>query len=126
LALTKNQRILIVSDFEEIRTNLIDLLEDLDQRLDTITDATSHLDNPITNDIENQLIASKNVESIDFLAKITLQDIEKIKQALSQIDQGTYGICSSCGVTIQKQQLSKTPFSNLCIQCQNKDNDRES
>jgi RNA polymerase-binding transcription factor DksA len=34
-----------------------------------------------------------------------------------QLDQGTYGHCSSCGEPIGARRLQVLPYSDLCISC---------
>ncbi len=44
--------------------------------------------------------------------------IRKIDEALSRIEQGTYGICEVCGQLIRKPRLLNMPFAHTCIECQ--------
>ncbi len=44
--------------------------------------------------------------------------IYKIDEALIAIEDGTYGVCESCGKLIQKPRLSALPFAKTCIECQ--------
>jgi DnaK suppressor protein len=46
--------------------------------------------------------------------------LREIDNAISKIDDGTYGICDECGETISKKRLSVIPYSNLCIACKSK------
>jgi DnaK suppressor protein len=43
--------------------------------------------------------------------------ISKIKEALSRIDQGTFGICEECGGDISGERLEARPVTTLCIDC---------
>jgi DnaK suppressor protein len=43
--------------------------------------------------------------------------ISKIREALERIDEGTYGICESCGEDISEQRLKARPVTTLCIDC---------
>lgn len=40
-----------------------------------------------------------------------------IDEALSRIEDGTYGTCESCGEKIAKGRLMAMPFAKLCISC---------
>jgi len=51
--------------------------------------------------------------------------IGKIKDALERIDQGTYGICESCGEDISDERLKARPVTTLCIECKKKQEDEE-
>jgi DnaK suppressor protein len=46
--------------------------------------------------------------------------LREIDNAISKIEDGTYGICDECGEIISKKRLSVIPYSNLCIACKSK------
>lgn len=47
-----------------------------------------------------------------------VQDLlDKIEKALEKIDEGTYGICESCGEPIDAARLRALPNALLCIRC---------
>lgn len=43
--------------------------------------------------------------------------INKIKEALGRIDDGTFGICDVCGEEISEARLKARPVTTLCIDC---------
>ncbi len=43
--------------------------------------------------------------------------IMKVKEALDRIDNGTFGICESCGKAISEKRLMARPVTTLCIGC---------
>ena len=43
--------------------------------------------------------------------------INKIKEALERIDDGTFGICEMCGEDISVARLKARPVTTLCIDC---------
>jgi DnaK suppressor protein len=43
--------------------------------------------------------------------------IMKVKEALDRIDNGTFGICESCGRPISEKRLMARPVTTLCIEC---------
>ncbi|MGQ9645975.1 MAG: RNA polymerase-binding protein DksA [Thermodesulfobacteriota bacterium] len=43
--------------------------------------------------------------------------IQKVKEALDRIDNGTFGICESCGKPISEKRLMARPVTTLCIEC---------
>lgn len=51
--------------------------------------------------------------------------IDKIKEALERIDQGTFGICEMCGKEISQERLMARPVTTLCIECKKKQEARE-
>lgn len=43
--------------------------------------------------------------------------LKKIDEAIDKIENGTYGICESCGETISTKRLEARPVTTLCIEC---------
>ena len=44
--------------------------------------------------------------------------IQQIDEALHRIEDGTYGVCTSCGQLIRKPRLLNQPFVLTCMECQ--------
>ena len=51
--------------------------------------------------------------------------MEKIQVALRRIDDGTFGICESCGQRIDVARLRARPVTTLCIECKREAEQRE-
>ena len=49
------------------------------------------------------------------------QLIGKIKDALSRIEDGTYGICEECDEEISESRLRARPVTTQCIDCKTKE-----
>ncbi len=43
--------------------------------------------------------------------------IQKIREALQRIDDGSFGICEECGDDITIERLKARPVTTLCIEC---------
>jgi len=50
--------------------------------------------------------------------------VQAIDEALSRVDDGSYGICESCESDIAEARLEALPFTRLCVNCQ-ADRERE-
>ena len=50
--------------------------------------------------------------------------IKSIEDALQRLDDGSYGVCDSCGLEIAEERLEALPFTRLCRDCQ-QDQERE-
>ena len=51
--------------------------------------------------------------------------IMKVKEALDRIDNGTFGICESCGKPISEKRLMARPVTTQCIDCKTEDEKKE-
>lgn len=49
--------------------------------------------------------------------KAMLADVDA---ALERIEDGTYGVCESCGVQIGSDRMTYRPMSRLCVACKSK------
>ncbi|GAA1784741.1 TraR/DksA family transcriptional regulator [Nostocoides veronense] len=54
------------------------------------------------------------------LANNAREILEQDQHALERIDDGTYGICESCGQPIGKLRLEAAPRATLCVPCKTK------
>src|SRR5207253_1003463 len=50
--------------------------------------------------------------------------IKSIEDALDRLNDGSYGVCESCGLEIAEERLEALPFTLLCRDCQ-QDQERE-
>jgi DnaK suppressor protein len=49
--------------------------------------------------------------------------LRSVRQALSRIDDGTYGSCLQCEGEIGPKRLNALPWTPLCIECQKQTDD---
>ena len=47
----------------------------------------------------------------------TLDLLSKANRALERVEDGTYGLCESCGKAIPVERLEVLPYSTLCVEC---------
>ena len=43
--------------------------------------------------------------------------IEALQEALSKVDEGSYGCCERCGAQIDPERLAILPATTLCVDC---------
>ena len=106
-----------MKEFKQVRENLLDMLEDIDNGLGKITDNSNPSDINIANDLDQPTVDIDCNNSETASKDKISSEIDTLKQAISQIDSSTYGICLSCGQPIRKQDLTAAPLSNHCIHC---------
>ena len=51
--------------------------------------------------------------------------ITKVKEALDRIEDGTFGICESCGRPISEKRLMVRPVTTQCIECKTEEEQKE-
>src|SRR5215470_13110686 len=71
-----------------------------------VLDAAESSEADIQDDIELALIQMKS------------ETLHKIEEALSRLDEGTYGYCFECGDEISERRLRALPFAVRCKDCE--------
>jgi DnaK suppressor protein len=108
------------NDLEYFKTLLTDQLEELlDHADDTVSGMTAQKENFPDPTDRASLEADRN-----FMLRIRDREhklIKKIKKTLDRIDNGTFGICESCGEDIATERLKARPVTTQCIECKTKE-----
>ena len=99
--------------------------EDLKQQLQALEEELSHRFERISGDLKSdhsadfaeQVTERENDEVLLGLQRETSEALLQIRQALRQVDDGSYGICESCGKEIGAERLKAMPFATRCIHC---------
>jgi DnaK suppressor protein len=75
---------------------------------------------------ETDLAASEVNQNLVFrLRDRERQLLAKIDEAMSRIDDGSFGACADCEEPIEVRRLEARPMSTLCIACKEKQEHRE-
>ena len=104
---------------EVFRTMLIQKINELlSEAGKTVSEMTNGKDNfPDPND-RASLESDRNFE-------LRIRDRErklivKMQEAIKRIDDGTFGVCESCGGPISEKRLTARPVTTDCINCKTK------
>ena len=100
--------------YEALKAELQQKLAELQSRLANIKkDVTqSH-----SGDSAEQAQERENDEVVDAIGNETAQSIRVIQAALSRIDDGSYGLCDTCGKDIGEARLAAVPEATRCVDC---------
>jgi len=107
--------------FKELLLNQIEEL--LSQADDTVSGMTLPKENFPDPTDRASLEADRN-----FMLRIRDREsklIKKIKKALERIENGTFGICETCGEEISVKRLKARPVTTQCIDCKTKEEAQE-
>ena len=105
---------------EEERVRLQGLSDDYEQELEEARLSESSSDR--SPDPGNAEASSTKLEYAKELSieQNTLDLLRKVEWALAKIEDGTYGICESCGKSIPLARLDGLPYATLCVDCARK------
>lgn len=71
-------------------------------------------------DIADKASSSYTKEFMFSKSNSDRQLLQAIDAALDRIDSGEYGLCDECGEQIGEKRLTAIPWADLCIRCQEK------
>jgi len=103
-----------MSENSEIESALKAKLSELLGRAEIIE---ADLRQPLDADSEEQAVDLADDESLAGVDAVLRQEIHEIRDALLRIENGTYGVCASCGDAIGAARLAAQPTATRCIRC---------
>ena len=112
--LMKKKDVKYFEDF--LRDRLQELLSQADDTVSGMTEQKENFPDPTD---RATLESDRN-----FMLRIRDREhklIKKIKKALERIENGTFGICESCGEEISIERLKARPVTTQCIECKTKE-----
>jgi RNA polymerase-binding transcription factor DksA len=63
--------------------------------------------------------SSDNDDVLFSIAHQTKVELANVKNIMSNIEQGNFGLCQKCGETIEIESLNNNPFEKTCNHCKN-------
>lgn len=106
-----------MEDYSEIREQLRADLERIAARDQEVREAMRRKDPAGNLSFEDLGIDGELDDVLDTLGDRSRTELLDVWNALQRIDRGTYGVCSSCGRTIDKERLKALPATEYCIEC---------
>lgn len=100
-----------MEDTKSVQERLSRQAEELRSRIDTIQKAER------TETAEGQTDAAHMWENADLRADEldeAVGELRDIDAALSRLDEGTYGVCVTCGKPISEERLELLPTTTIC------------
>ena len=103
-------------DFDIAKQELLKLKEEYETRIDKIED---HIQNPqdsLNEHWDDQAISYRQNDMRKNLLGEARQSLIYVENALSRIENGTYGECEVCGKDIEEKRLEALPYATLCME----------
>jgi DnaK suppressor protein len=108
-------RDVLVADREATEALIARLIDDLD----SFTDARKDGATDDEHDPEGPTLAFERSQSTAILEQ-TRQHFAQIESAMLRLDEGTFGVCVTCGKDIPFARLEVRPYSTQCVACASK------
>ena len=71
-----------------------------------------------TQDIADKANMAYNKEFIFSLTDAERDQLQLIEEALARLNEGEFGVCSSCSNEIKASRLEAVPWAKYCLNCQ--------
>lgn len=102
-------------------TNYTAVKKELEEKLQKLVARVEEIDADLSeqpdDDWEERAAETEGDEVLASVGNISLDEIEQIRQALHQIESGTYGTCTRCGTAIPTERLELLPYATTCTKC---------
>lgn len=103
---------------EKYRRLLEEKKNSLSNDLAKTRDAEEETTEESTQDIADKAVSSYTREFLYSLSDTDRNTLVRIDQALDRIDEGTFGFCQNCGVSMSEKRLNAVPWAPHCVDCQ--------
>lgn len=78
--------------------------------------AAEELESPEIEEVE-KATEQWDARVLSLLGAADLAALDRITAALRRLDDGTYGVCTECGIKIEPERLSVLPETPACFDC---------
>ncbi len=112
MAGTQDPRVALQAAREQVLVRLAGLERDFASFVEAAVSANADDEH----DPEGATIAFERQHVATLIADAQTQ-LEQIDAALARVDDGSYGICASCGRPIAAARLAARPTATTCIEC---------
>lgn len=106
-----------MEQYKSIQKKLESRRKQLEERIKSFKKRPGRLRQAADPDFQEQAVERQSDEVADFLDQKAHAELQKINQALSQMEHGQYGICIGCGKSISIKRLEALPYTDRCISC---------
>jgi len=111
----------MVTDFNILRSRLKSeqkrLIDQLEQLKASVRPAEERREGSPFGKREEEATESLELEKRLALEKRVREQLAEVEHTLHKFEEGTYGLCDSCGQHIDPARLEALPQANLCLSC---------
>jgi DnaK suppressor protein len=102
-----------------VRAGLLDRRAELESELAVLTDAPR---DPMGSVSFGKRVGEGTSQAVERLAqtsaaKALWTKLQDVVRALDKLDDGTYGLCDTCGGPIDPERLDAIPWATRCVTC---------
>lgn len=102
-------------DYSAAKNRLLELKQEYVNRIDKIEDHISNPQDDLNEHWDDQAISMRDNDMRKRLLLEAKEGLNYVNNALSRIENGTYGECTVCGEIIEEKRLEAVPYATLCM-----------
>lgn len=106
-----------MTDTSNIKERLLAMRSEYTKRVHALDKDLHHEEYAVEKDFAEQATQMENQQVLEALDDEAKYQLGQIDSALRRIEQGSYGICASCGEPIATSRLDAVPYTIHCIDC---------
>lgn len=110
---------------ETYKKKLLKKKEEIIHKISEAHNETKEVEAGIAQDVVDKAESSYTKEFLFSLSDSERKQLFLIDDALRRIEKGEYGLCQMCHKEIGKKRLEVVPWAPFCIDCQEKEEQRE-
>lgn len=103
--------------YERLKKEKAELLEKLEQSRTLGQPSLERKEGSPFGKREEEADEASELEKRLALEERLRESLNEVEHALQKYEAGTYGLCDSCGQTIEKDRLEAIPQASLCLSC---------
>jgi RNA polymerase-binding protein DksA len=112
----------IQNQFKNLETRLADraalLREEMKREREALEQRAGNQLTDASGDNGDEAVALMTVDINAYRIERQLKEIAAIEAACTRMENGSYGICTHCGIDIDYKRLIANPAAHRCIDCQ--------
>jgi DnaK suppressor protein len=93
------------------------LAEKLSELVGRAARIKADISEPMSADFEEQAVEAEDDEALLAQDSAIIEKIAAVRAAIRRVDDGTYGLCLTCGREIPAERLAAIPEAAHCIAC---------
>jgi len=105
-----------MKELEKIQKTLMERKRELEEQLTQLS--TEQITDGQVQDVGDQALSSIMESLRASLQDTEVEEYRRIVRALEMIEEGTYGICGDCKLSISQKRLKLFPNAVRCLSCQ--------
>jgi DnaK suppressor protein len=114
----------LAKKYEHLRVHLENekkrLLEEIEQQEASARSTDVRREGSPFGKREEEATESLELEKRLAVGRQSKDRLDEIEHALQKFEEGTYGLCDSCGKPIAPDRLEALPYASLCVDCKAK------